>query len=607
MTIKELVNKIKAANEAYRKGEAILSDEAYDELLDELAVLDPQNELLDRIGLEVAEDDDRKEALPITMASMNKVKTLEEIQDWFKSKKLDQETQIVITPKYDGISLCVEEKTNKAWTRGNGKVGQKSDEHLKRIDRNPIQLEEQAYSYGELIMPRAVFEKNYKEQFSNPRNLVAGQINQKKPGPILEDCHYLVFGIIGKTFSTKTDMLDYINSYQKNKVPYLRTRIDQMSDESLKEIFQKWSEAYELDGVILEVNELELCEQLGRETNSNPAFARAYKGNFEEVRETTIKQVSWSVSKQGFLKPVLQVETIRLDGVNVSNVTGNNARFVKNLNLGAGSIISVKRSGMVIPKLVEVIHASGFEMPVIEGVELGWNATETELMTLTETPEQRYKSLVSFFEILEVDQLGEGTLKLFFEKGFDTPAKVLGIKMSDMINFDGFGEKKAQNILDAIAEKKVVTRSRLQHASGFFQNLGSKKLLLVEHLDERATIDEIVAVEGFSEISAHSFLDGITKFNEWIKELDGLVEIIMTERFQAESNELEGQVFVFTGVRRKDLEALILEKGGKMGSDVNSKTTYLVMKEKGSRSSKEKKAQKLNKQIITVEELEGLL
>ena len=183
MTIKELVNKIKAANEAYRKGEAILSDEAYDELLDELAVLDPQNELLDRIGLEVAEDDDRKEALPITMASMNKVKTLEEIQDWFKSKKLDQETQIVITPKYDGISLCVEEKTNKAWTRGNGKVGQKSDEHLKRIDRNAIQLEEQVYSYGELIMPRAVFEKKYKEQFSNPRNLVAGQINQKNQDP----------------------------------------------------------------------------------------------------------------------------------------------------------------------------------------------------------------------------------------------------------------------------------------------------------------------------------------------------------------------------------------------------------------------------------------
>jgi NAD-dependent DNA ligase len=607
MTKEELINRIKEANSAYRKGEAIMSDEEYDELLDELSLIDPDHQILDKIGFDVGEDDDRKEPLPIPMASMNKVKTIEEIEAWFKSKELDPSTEIVLTPKYDGISLCVEEARNKAWTRGNGVEGQRSDEHLKLIDRTQITAEDGIFTYGELIMTRQAFDKEYKEDFSNPRNLVAGQINQKKPGPKLEDCDFVAYGLYGKEFPSKRELLDFLNATQKNKVPYEIKLIGELTADNLKETFQKWSENYELDGVILELNDLQLCKALGRETNNNPAFARAYKGGFEEVKETVVEAINWSISKQGYLKPVIQVDTIKLDGGNVTNVTGNNARFVKNLELGKGSVIKVKRSGMVIPKLVEVIEATGFEFPVIDGVELEWNESGTELMTSTVTPEQQFRSLLSFFEILEVDFLGEGTLRTFFEAGYDSPAKVLRMTKEQMASFEGFGERKAQNILDAIAKKKEIPRSRLQHASGFFRNLGSKKLLLLEHLDENATVEQIEAIEGFSEILARNFLKGIVKFNEWVQELDGLIKITVTEVVEPTSSELEGQTFVFTGVRRKDLEEIITDKGGKIGSDVNSKTTYLIMKEIGSGSSKEKKAQKLNKTIITVEELEGML
>ena len=607
MTKKELVEKISLANGAYRNGEAILSDEEYDLLLDELSILDPDNELLVKIGYEVSDEDDRKEKLPIPMASMDKVKTLEEIKAWFKSKNLDSDTEIVLTPKYDGISLCVEESKNKAWTRGNGVEGQRSDMHLKLIDRRQISTEYGIFTYGELIMARQTFDKVYKEDFSNPRNLVAGQINQKKPGPILEDCDFIAYGLYGKHFSNKKALLDFLNTKQKNKVPYEIRMIAELSEDSLKKVFENWSNNYELDGIILELNDLDLCKKLGRETNNNPAYARAYKGGFEEVKETVVESINWSISKQGYLKPVMQVKTIKLDGVNVTNVTGNNARFLKNLNIGKGTQIKVKRSGMVIPKLVEVVKATGFDMPKIEGVSLEWNESGTELMTTAVTSEQKFRTLLAFFEILEIDFLGEGTLRTFFNAGFETPGKVLRMTKEQMASFEGFGDRKAQNILDAIAKKNVISRAKLQHASGFFQNLGSKKLILLEHLDESATVEQIDQIEGFSETLARNFRSGIVKYNEWVKDLEGLIKITVTKVASPSSMELEGQTFVFTGVRRKDLEEIILDKGGKIGSDVNSKTSHLIMKEKGSGSSKEKKALKLEINILTVEELEQKL
>lgn len=604
MNIQELEQKINEANKAYRQGEEILTDVQYDSLLEELEVLDPDNELLNKIGLEVS--DDRKERLPIDMASMNKVKTFDEILKWFRSKGIPQSSLLTLTPKYDGASFCVKESTKQGWTRGNGVEGQRSDSHLSKMNTDTIN--DDIITFGEVIMKRSVFESKYSEDFSNPRNLVAGQLNHKTPNDILTDVDLIRYGLVGKEFKTKSEELKYLNSNQKIKVPFKTLTVDGISEEYLKDLFIEWSKEYEIDGIIIEVDDVELRKKLGREVSSNnPCFARAFKGNFEEVKETIVENITWHISKNGLLKPVMNVKSINLDGVNVTNVTGNNAKFLKDLNIGVGSKITVKRSGMVIPKLVEVIESTGFELPIIDGVEIGWNDNGVELITESVTNEQRFKQLVSFFTILEVENLGEGIIKQFFDAGFDTPTKVLKMTKEDMMGLDKFGVRKAKKVIDSINEKRNVTLSKLQHSSGFFTNLGSKKLVLLEDLDETATIDKIIEREGFSEISAKSYLDGIVKFNEWVKELDGLITISKTEKKVSSSNSLESMNFVFTGVRRKDLESIITDNGGVIGSSVSKKTTHLIMKQKGSGSSKEKKALSLGVTIMEVEELETML
>lgn len=616
MTIKNLEERINNANTSYRKGESIMTDTQYDTLLEELEVLDPDNELLSKVGFDI--DDSRKDALPIHMASMNKVKTIDEVHKWFKSKRIPLDTKLILTPKFDGASLCVEEWEKKAWTRGNGIEGQRSESHMKMMgyefnDMYP-ELNKGLVTFGEAIMKRKTFIDKYSDEYSNPRNLVAGQFNHKTPNEILKDVDYLSFGVFDYgshfTYSDKKTQLDWLNeNVNQNKVEYKEVTLSDLSEEYLGELFSEWNKDYEIDGVIIEVNDHKLREILGRETSSgNPCFARAYKGDFEEVKETTILDIVYEISKKGLLKPVAKIKPIVLDGATVQNVTLNNAKFVKELDLGVGSVITVKRSGMVIPKLVSVVSTTGFKLPLIPGCDIEWNENGVELITKSITDDQRLKQLISFFKILEVDNMGEGTCKQFFENGFDTPEKVLRMNKNEMLKLDRFGERKAQKLIDSINDKKNVSLSKLQHASGFFNNLGSKKLLLLENLDEKSTISEISKIDGFSDISATNYLNGIALYNEWVKNFNGLLNISKTEtNLTNSSDDLSGKAFVFTGVRRKDLEEIIINKGGRVASGVSSKTTHLVMKVKGSGSSKEKKALSLGQIILTIEELEELL
>ncbi|MFN9959297.1 MAG: hypothetical protein ACK55I_39910, partial [bacterium] len=124
--INELVEKIKIANEKYRIGEPVMSDSQFDKLVEQLKDLDPKNEILQTIGHQI-KDENRKSRLPIEMASMNKIKSIEDIEDWCRLKGISKSENVIITPKFDGLSLCVNETTQEAWTRGDGEFGQKSN------------------------------------------------------------------------------------------------------------------------------------------------------------------------------------------------------------------------------------------------------------------------------------------------------------------------------------------------------------------------------------------------------------------------------------------------------------------------------------------------
>lgn len=613
MTIDELRNKITEANKAYRTGNAIISDYEYDALIDELTELNPHDDLLLQIGF-IDDTDSRKQNLPIEMFSINKVKTVEDIAKWVFSKGIPRDTKFVLTPKYDGLSLCEKTMQGHAWTRGNGVVGQRSDTHLKLISKGakavpPISspTRETFIAFGEVIMNRTNWLK-YEDQFVNPRNMVSGFMNSKTAPDELEDCDFIRYGT-NLDNTDKDKQLDICNQINKVKVPYKVVGLSELTEKYLKDLYLEWKKDYEIDGIIIDVNDANLRANLGRETGTqNPCYARAYKGNFEELKETVIKSVEWSVSKHGLLKPVGLVEPIKLDGATVGRVTLNNAKNVVSLGLGEGAKVIIKRSGQVIPFIVSVSHRVAPAMPTVCpscGHSVEWNDNHIELVCNNDDcPAKRLNRIISFFDILEVENTGEGVCKILYDAGYNTIEKILAMSQKDMEKLDSFGERKAEIVYKGIHDKlQNVVLSKLQHASGYFKVIGSKKLKLLEHFTAIPTVEEIVKVEGFAKKSAEDYIQGRKKFDEFVKTLP----VKIKEEEKPISDKYAGQVFVFTGFRNKTFEEIITKNGGKVGSSVSKTTTYLVMKEKGSGSSKEEKALKLGVKVMDAVEIENYL
>jgi DNA ligase (NAD+) len=609
--IDRIVEKLEEANDKYRQGNPIMSDYDYDQLLETLLEYDPENEYFNKVGIEIL-DDSRKVKLPIPMFSMNKIKTMEEISDWCRLKGISKNEEVIITPKFDGLSLCVDEIKDTATTRGDGFIGQNSNEHYKLIKNKLNKNTNFSITYGEAIMSKKVFLDKYSKEFANPRNLVAGMLNSKTLHDILEDIDYIKYGGVIDGLSTKKELIDELNNNQDIKVSYHISKISDLSENLLIDLFKEWSIDYEIDGLIIEINNLKLQEELGRETStSNPCFSRAFKHiSFVENKITTVTGIIWNISKQGLLKPVLQVEPINLDGVTVSNVTGNNAKFVKDNGLGIGSKIRVIRSGMVIPLIVEVLETVEFQYPYLTDsngeIDYVWNENGIELVTLTETDDQKLKQNVAFFEILEADNVSEGIITQLWDAGYKTIEDILNVTTTQLESIDRFGKRKAQIVYNSIQKSVTdVQLSKLQHATGLFRGLGSKKLALLEHFTTKPTIDQVMEIEGFAEISAKVFVDNYDNFFTFV----GNLPITIAKKVESVKvgTDLDGKSFVFTGVRRKDLEEVIESRGGKVAGSVSKTTTYLVMKAKSSGSSKETKAVSLGVVILTVEELENLL
>lgn len=610
--IDRIVEKIKEANKAYREGNSIMSDYEYDKLLETLYDYDPENELFSKVGVEVI-DETRKSLLPIPMFSMNKIKTIEEIYSWIRLKNINPNTEFVATPKFDGLSFCVNEDTQNGLTRGDGIYGQKSDEHYKLIQNHLCDNGSFAYTYGEVIMPKKTFLEKYSldagtGEFANPRNLVAGLLNSKEVTEPLRDCQFIKYGAIpnkGITFTTKSEILDVLNANQRVGVNYHVCKANELTEELLISLFHNWSTDYEIDGIILEVNNLDLQESLGRETSSNnPCYARAFKhDSFEQRAETTILSIEANISKRGLVKPVAIIEPIKLDGVTVSRCTLNNYKFVKDNGLGIGARVVIKRSGMVIPKIVEVLESVEFVIPDVPNID--WNENGVELITLSETDEQKFKQLVSFFEILEAESFGEGVIKQLWDAGYKNVKDILSLTTTDLEKIDRFGKRKAVIVYNSIQKStKDVSLSKLQHATGLFKNMGSKKLALLEHFKTKPNIEEVLKIEGIGEILAKEYVEKYEVFFEFIKYLPITIE----EREESLiTGELSGKVFTFTGVRRPDLVKIIESKGGKEGSSVSKNTTYIICSDKSSVSSKMKKAMDLGIKILDVKELEEIL
>jgi len=227
------------------------------------------------------------------------------------------------------------------------------------------------------------------------------------------------------------------------------------------------------------------------------------------------------------------------------------------------------------------------------------------------TEDQEIKKIISFFEILGTDNVSEGVVKQLYEAGFKTVKAILDLSKNDFEKLDRFGKRKAEIVYNSI--KKATTNvdmAKLMHSSNLFVGLGSKKLELLVHFTEKPSYDDIIKIEGFSDISAKSYLNSYDKFYEFIKDLPITIkskEKPKNNDNNMKNNDLEGTIWVFTGIRLKESEVLLTDRGAKIGSSVSKNTTHLVCKDPNSGSAKLETAKKLGVKIMGVEEFETFL
>lgn len=607
-----VVEEVKRLNNLYRTGDSEISDPEFDRLIDTIKMVDPENEIFKSGVLETVDDinPERKDTLKFPMFSLDKYPTLEDIKKWLTNNHLPLSTILICTAKYDGISILKNELTNLAWSRGDGTIGETMHEHYKKLNDkcSPIDL----YTIGELLFPKAafksqVFYRDNGEPFKNARNMMGGLKNSDTPSDYLKLSKHVRYGFADEDYSlNKSEQLDFISKYLKT-VPYKTFRADELNIDELNALYAEWSIEFDIDGLVLDIDDKDIRRKLGRGTNNNVAYAKAFKNpDWAEKAKTTINEIVYEISKQGYLKPVGLLTPVDLEGVTVSRVTLNNAKFVKDNDLGVGSEVVIIRSGMVIPKIVEVIKATGFKMPVMKDYEIFWNDNEVELC-VAGTEEQQIKKNISFFEILSTDNVSEGVINQLYESGYKTIKDILNLTVSDLEKLDRFGKRKAEIVYNSIKKSTSnVNLAKLMHASGFFNNLGSKKIDLLMDFTEKPTIDEIIKVDGFSDISANSYLDGYDVFYEWLQTVPQIT-IESTKKEAPTSDFLKDKSFCFTGVRRKDLEEIIISKSGKIASGVSKNLTYLVCKDRYAGSLKLVKAEELGVILLSIEELEKIL
>lgn len=616
--LKTVTVEVKKFNKAYRDGGPLITDPEYDRLLETIKLVDPENEIFTSGVIETVDevDSDRKATLQYPMYSLDKESCLEDIHKWLINKGLPLSTILICTAKYDGISILKDEYNTLAWSRGDGVVGETISEHYKMLNDNSQKID--IFTIGEMLIPKPVFASRtfYRENgeaFKNARNMIAGLKNSDTISKDLKYAKHVRYGFANEGFKlNKSEQLDFISKYLI-PIQYKKYRADELNIDDLNELFIEWGKEYDIDGLVFDIDDKNIRKSLGRERNNNPAYSRAYKNPewFQAVK-TTILDIEWNISKTGKLCPVAKISPTQLDGVLISRVTLNNAKYVKANNLGVNSIISIKRSGGVIPCVVDVFYASGFQLPIISGHEVKWNENGVELV-VEGSEEQKIKEIVSFFKILGTENVSEGIVNQLYENDYTTIKSILEMSITDFEKLNKFGKRKADIIYTNI--KKSITDvnlSKLMHASNMFEMLGSKKLNLVCHYETKPNITDVMKIEGFSLISANIFIDGYDNFYNWLKTVPQITIETKKEK-NMETNgarSLDGTVWCFTGVRLKPgskEEKKFNDLGGTTSSTVTKNTTHLVSKDASILSSKMKSAKDKGVKIMSIDEFYEIL
>lgn len=656
---KTVTNEIKKLNKFYREGNPQIADSEYDRLIETVKFVNPENEIFNSGVIEEV-NSDRKEKLKYPMFSLDKVNSVEEIHKWLFNKGVPLNTRIIVTAKYDGISILKDEKNNLAWSRGDGFEGETMHEHYKKLEDKGSNIS--IFTIGEMIIPKKdfssrVFYRDNGEPFKNARNMIAGLKNSDTISNDLKYAKHVRYGFADDDFiKNKSEQLDFIFD-NLSKTPYNAYLASEIDTEILNDLFLKWNEEYDIDGLVIDIDDKEIRKSLGRERNNNPAYSRAYKNpDWSEINEPGVRGIEWNLSKTKAIKPVVLLEPFNVEGVTVSRVTGYNAKFIMDNQIGNGSVLKVIRSGSVIPKIIGVTKNGEVKLPLICpscGEELIWNENNIDLICVNEhCGEIKFQKLAFFFVRFKITGFAEKTIKRFYDAGYDTVGKILSMSITDIQNIEGMGNLSATKLLKEFNDKiKKAPFDVIGHASGCFENLGSRKLKMIvdgvknvidfttsqdfayfrsslEKNDfetiknmlkydsvRKDIIDRLNTINGMSDKSSESFLNGLVCFNEFMSNIDVQIsdEIkIKKETTKNNDNNMKnvnftGREFVFTGFRDSELKEFIESNGGVVKDSITRKTTDLLTKSEDSTSSKAKKAKEIGAKVSQVDNFKNSL
>ena len=593
-----LVGMLQYCEDHYHNGySSPLTDELYDVLREHITKQYP--EIKTNIGAVVKRD---KVPLPFPMASMDKIKLdTKALDNWMKQYKGPYD----LSCKLDGVSALFynEDTKPKLYTRGNGVEGQDIS-HLIPYLRLPV--DKKCTLRGELILSKDIFQKKYKKQAANSRNLVSGWVNRKTCSPDQwSDLSFVAYEMIYPE-TNPIQQKEYIKQLSVECVQCYKTNgLDNtILSKLLLELRDKYQ--YEIDGIIVRQN------VYVKPTTSNPKNAFAFKMVLDDQKvETKVLGIEWNASKHGYLKPTILVETTSIGGVSIQRATGFNAKFIQDHGIGPGAIVMLIRSGDVIPHVNKVIQPVTPQLPE---VSYNWTDTGVDIVLKDANKDKDVvsKQLLAFFQGMEVEGIGAGTVTKFITQGYDTIEKILSMSVDDIKTLDGFQERSSKKIYTSIhARISQVSLAKLLGKSNIFgRGFGERRIQSILDVYPQIfavpvphnLLEIIVSISGFSTKTATIFVENIHRVPPFLKSVQRKCIDECQESITPQQHKLSGKKIVFSGVRDKILTQKLATYGIKVSEQVSKDVVLLIVKDKTEKTSKIEKAIKYNIPIVTIDE-----
>ena len=645
----DLINK--ASYEYYVLDMPTITDQEYDDYYNELLSIETKYPELkredsptNRVGGKVL-DKFEKVTHKTPMLSFDDIFNEEEIEAFDERIcKIVPSPTYTVEPKMDGLSgSLIYEKgiLKRGATRGDGVVGENITENIKTIKSIPLKLTKEIdiEVRGEIYMSKASFNKANAERsrngealFANPRNAAAGSVRQLDSRiAASRNLDFMAYFIPNpETYGLKTQSdslkflkeLGFVTNYKLNAHAHNVKEINEHI-EYLSSIRQ--SLPYEIDGVVLKVDNLKDEEKLGF-TARVPRWGIAYKFPAVEVL-TVLKEIKFTVGRTGKITPNALFFPVHVAGSLISKATLHNEDYCLEKDVRVGDTISIRKAGDVIPEVVEVKkerrdkELEPFKM--IDSCPMCGTALikkdANHYCPNNKCPARNIEKLVHFVSrnAMNIDGFGDRIIEDFYNMGFLRKFEdfyKLEINKETLMNLEGFGEKSINNLLEAIENSKSNSLERLIFALGI-RYVGAKTAkIIAKHFKSmeafmNSTYEELVVIDDVGEKIAASIVSYFENEDNKL-EINKLKELGLNMNYldNNNSNTLEGKTFVLTGtlptLTRDEAKEMIEASGGNVSSSVSKKTDYIVLGENP--GSKYDKGKELGIIMLNEEEFKNL-